>query len=125
MGCGCNSNNTNDNTLKITIGTTYNFSVEFNEDITDFTQAIFTIRADYDSYPVINKAFDTLRRSVNISLTKQETALLANFPSCKNRANYIWGLDLINNDGIEINIFPQTGEPAPACYVYRHVVEGE
>lgn len=124
MNCSCN--NTDDTLIEITAGTTFSISVEFDEDISDFTQALFTIRANYETYPVINKAFNIVNsRSVDISLTKNETAEFIDFTSGKSRMSYIWGLDLIDEGGTEINVFPQTGKPAPLCFVYRHVVEGD
>ena len=120
----CNCNNTKNYLIQITAGTTFSATVVFDEDISDYTSALFTIRANYDVEPVINKTFEiTDETSININLTKAETALFTDFEEGKSRATYIWGLDLADDNGVQINVFPQTGNTAPTCFVWKHVVE--
>ena len=123
MTCNCNNFCNDDNTIQFIVGTSVNLSFDFDEDISSYTSAQFVIRADYQTVPVINKTFSvTEANTLNIELTPTETASFTNFANGKNSATYIWGLDLIDSSTGEIvNVFPQTGHPAPLCIVYKHV----
>lgn len=128
MNCNCNSNNNDNNTvIQFIAGTTVNLSFDFDEDISSYTDAKFVIRSDYDTTPVINKTIQIDSESpitiLNIQLTPEETALFTQFANGKNNATYIWGLDLIDSaNNIQVNVFPKTGNPAPLCIVYKHVI---
>lgn len=125
MVCNCN-NTVNDNTIQFIAGTSVFLTFNFNEDISSYTGAVFTIRADYNTEPVINKSVTIENpNEVNIVLTPDKTSDFSDFQNGKNSATYIWGLDLIDSvNNIQINVFPQTGQAAPLCIVYKHVVEG-
>ena len=120
--CSCNS--TDNNTIQFIKGTTVNLSFDFDEDISTYSGAIFVIRKNYDTEPVINKEISiTEAHTLNIELSKTETNNFTEFVNGKNSASYIWGLDIFDQDTNEqINVFPQVGEPAPLCIVYKHVV---
>lgn len=121
MVCNCND----DNTIQFIKGTTVNLSFDFDEDISSYESAVFTIRADYSTSPVINKVLTGFTdTTLNVVLTPTETNQFTEFQNGKNSAKYIWGLDLIDTDNnAVVNVFPKTGEPAPLCIVYKHVVE--
>lgn len=125
MVCNCNNAQDDNNTIQFIIGTTVNLSFIFDEDISSYTSAIFTIRKNYEVTPVINKTVSiTSDNAIDITLTPVETALFTEFANGQNSAKYIWGLDVIDSvNGLQINVFPQIGEPAPLCIVYKHVVE--
>ena len=60
--------------------------------------------------------------SLIVELTPEQTDLFNEFPNGQNSAKYIWGLDMIDSDNnLRINVFPQTGNAAPLCIVYKHV----
>lgn len=124
MTCNCKNVQNDDNTIQFVVGTSVNLTFNFDEDISSYTNAEFAIRADYLSAPVINKTISiTEPDSLEIELTPSETANFTNFINGKNSATYIWGLDLVDTDNdVRINVFPQTGQPAPLCIVYKHVV---
>ena len=122
MSCNCNCLN-EDNTIKFVAGTSCDLSFDFDEDISSYTSAEFVIRANYAASPVINKTLTGLSgTTLEVNLTPSDTAQFTEFQNGKNSATYIWGLDLIDSaQDIRINVFPQTGEPAPLCIVYKHV----
>ncbi len=124
MTCNCKNIQNDDNTIQFVAGTSVNLTFNFDEDISSYTNAEFAIRGDYLSAPVINKTISiTEPDSLEIELTPSETANFTNFINGKNSATYIWGLDLVDTDNdVRINVFPQTGQPAPLCIVYKHVV---
>lgn len=124
MTCNCKNVQNDDNTIQFVVGTSVNLTFNFDEDISSYTNAEFAIRADYLSAPVINKTISiTEPDSLEIELTPSETANFTNFINGKNSATYIWGLDLVDTvNDVRINVFPQTGQPAPLCIVYKHVV---
>lgn len=119
--CSCNSDN---NVIQFIKGTTVNLSFDFDEDLSTYTNAIFVIRKDYDIEPIINKTVSiTEAFKLNIPLSKTETNDFVKFDNGKNSATYIWGLDILdNNTNEQIPVFPQAGEAAPLCIVYKHVV---
>ncbi len=125
MTCNCNNNIQDDDTIQFIAGTTVNLSFVFEEDISSYTSVIFTIRKDYSTDPVISKtASITNSNIVDITLTPYETGLFTEFNNNQNSAAYIWGLDILDNaNGTQINVFPQVGNAAPLCIVYKHVVE--
>ena len=126
MVCECNNNiNNDDSTIQFIAGTSFTLTVNFTEDISSYPNAIFAIRADYATAPVIQKTISvTEANSLDITLSPSETALFTDFKNGKNSAAYIWGLDLADSDNnIQVNVFPQTGNPAPLCIVYKHVIE--
>lgn len=120
MTCNCIQNN---NIIQFIAGTSVNLSFEFDEDITSYTSAEFVIRPNYQTAPIISKSIPITEEYVlNIELTPDETDDFTNFVNGKNSATNIWGLDLIDSStGARVNVFPQTGEPAPLCIVYKHV----
>lgn len=122
MSCNCNCLNEN-NTIKFVAGTSCDLSFDFDEDISSYDSAQFVIRDNYATSPVINKTLTGFSgMTLEVNLTPSDTALFTEFQNGKNSATYIWGLDLIDSDqDIRINVFPQTGEPAPLCIVYKHV----
>lgn len=124
MTCNCKNVPNDDNTIQFVVGTSVNLTFNFDEDISSYTNAEFAIRADYLSAPVIDKTISiTEPDSLEIELTPSETANFTNFINGKNSATYIWGLDLVDTvNNVRINVFPQTGQPAPLCIVYKHVV---
>ena len=119
--CSCNADN---NVIQFIKGTTVNLSFDFDEDISTYSNALFVIRKNYDANPVINKTITiTEANTLTIELSKTETDNFDDFENGKTSSTYIWGLDLVdNNTGEQINVFPQVGEPAPLCIVYKHVV---
>lgn len=120
MKCNC----MNDiNVIQFIKGTSVNLTIEFDEDISSYTGAVFVIRKNYETGPVIDKPISELdETSLNIELTPDETNLFTEFLNGQNSAQYIWGLDLIDSvNNVRVNVFPQTGEPAPLCIVYKHV----
>jgi len=120
----CNCFNNDNNVIQFVKGTTVNLSFDFDEDISSYTSAEFVIRADYLSEPIIDKSIPiTASNTLDIELTPAETANFTDFINGKNSATYIWGLDVLDsNADLRINVFPQTGCPAPLCIVYKHVV---
>lgn len=124
MTCNCKNVPNDDNTIQFVVGTSVNLTFNFDEDISSYTNAEFAIRADYLSAPVIDKTISiTEPDSLEIELTPSETANFTNFINGKNSVSYIWGLDLVDTvNNVRINVFPQTGQPAPLCIVYKHVV---
>jgi hypothetical protein len=123
----CNCNQCIDDTIRFIIGTTVNLNIVFEEDISTYTSARFTIRKDYETEPILNKTIAiTEEHSINVNLTPADTELFNIFERNKNSAQYIWGLDVIDsNTGAIINVFPQAGNPAPLCISYKHVVIDE
>ena len=121
MTCNCCMDE--NNVIRFVKGTTVNLSFDFDEDISSYTSAEFVIRKDYDSPVVLDKTIGIDNpNTVEISLTPADTNVFNEFLNGKNSASYIWGLDLIDSDaGIRVNVFPQTGEAAPLCIVYKHV----
>jgi hypothetical protein len=125
MTCNCNNAIEDNNTIQFVAGTSVNLTFEFDEDISSYTSAQFVIRTNYETAPVINKTIAiTETNTLNVVLSPQETSNFTSFTNGKNSTTYIWGLDVIDNtiDAI-VNVFPQTGIPAPLCIVYKHVVE--
>lgn len=120
MSCNCNID---ENVLQITAGTTYTNTFTFDEDISSYSGAIFTIRKDYQTAPVIQLNLSiTDPHTIDLTIDKTETANFTDFQNGKNSASYIWGLDLYDTtDNLQVNVFPVTGEPAPLCIVYKHV----
>lgn len=120
MSCNCNID---ENVLQITAGTTYTNTFTFEEDISSYSGAIFTIRKDYQTAPVIQLNLSiTDPHTIDLTIDKTETANFTDFQNGKNSASYIWGLDLYDTtDNLQVNVFPVTGEPAPLCIVYKHV----
>lgn len=120
MTCNCINN---DNVIQFVKGTTVNLSFDFDEDIRSYTSAEFVIRKDYETSVILDKTVIIEDENIiNITLTPTDTNVFNEFLNGKNSAKYIWGLDLIDSDeGIRVNVFPQTGEPAPLCIVYKHV----
>ena len=123
MTCNCNNMENIGNIIQFIAGTSVNLTFDFDEDISSYTSANFVIRADYNVTPVINKSISiTGTNTLNVELTPTETANFTTFANGKNSASYIWGLDLLDSvTGAVVNVFPQTGEPAPLCIVYKHV----
>ena len=119
--CSCAADN---NVIQFIMGTTVNLSFDFDEDISTYTDAKFVIRKNYDSAPIINKTISiTEAHQVNIQIEKTETENYNDFENEKTSATNIWGLDLLDsNTGEQINVFPQVGEAAPLCIIYKHVV---
>lgn len=120
MNCKCEENNNN---IQFVKGTTVNLTFTFDEDISSYTSAEFVIRKNYDTPIILDKTVEIKSEStIEINLTPTDTSDFNEFLNGKNSTNYIWGLDLIDSDaGIRINVFPQTGDPAPLCIVYKHV----
>ncbi|MBO7735026.1 MAG: hypothetical protein J6S67_20860 [Methanobrevibacter sp.] len=123
MTCNCNNMQT-ENVIRFVAGTTVNLHFNFDEDISTYTVAKFVIRADYTSAPIINKTVSISDAyTLDIELTPDETENFTNFDNGKNSATYIWGLDVLDTtENIQINVFPKTGNPAPLCVVYKHVI---
>lgn len=121
MKCNCNCND--DNTIQFVKGTTVNLLFDFDEDISSYTSAEFVIRKNYDTPVILDKTVSIESEStIDISLTPTDTSDFNEFLNGKNSVQYIWGLDLVDSDaGVRVNVFPQTGEPAPLCIVYKHV----
>lgn len=124
MTCNCKNVQNDDNTIQFVAGTSVSLTFNFDEDISSYTSAEFVIRADYLSEPIIDKSIPiTESNTLDIELTPAETANFTDFINGKNSATYIWGLDVLDsNADLRINVFPQTGCPAPLCIVYKHVV---
>ena len=120
----CNCDLQTENTIEFIKGTSVNLTFSFDEDISSYTSAEFVIRANYDTSPIIDKSIEiTETNTLNIELTPTETNNFTEFLNGKNSATYIWGLDLIDSvTGDRVNVFPKTGEAAPLCIVYKHVV---
>lgn len=120
----CNCDLQTENTIEFIKGTSVNLTFSFDEDISSYTSAEFVIRANYETSPIIDKSIEiTETNTLNIELTPTETNNFTEFLNGKNSATYIWGLDLIDSVTDErVNVFPKTGEPAPLCIVYKHVV---
>ena len=118
----CNCANT-ENIIQFVKGTTVNISFIFDEDITSYSYANFGIAKNYGETPIINENVSiSADNTVNIELEPSQTDDFTEFLNGKTSAQYIWWLDVIDSDeGIRINVFPQTGEPAPLCIVYKHV----
>lgn len=125
MVCTCKE--TDNTTIKIIRETTAYFLFVFNvSDLSSFAGLQFTIRKNYETEPIINENITGLSgNEITVTLPPNKTALFTEFQNGKNSAQYIWGLDLLTDDGQVINIFPKTGEPAPLCIVYKHVPEEE
>lgn len=119
----CNCNNADNTTIKFIRGTSAYIRFVFNvSDLSSFLGVNLTIRKNYETTPIIDKTISNLEgNNVLIELTPDETALFTEFLNGKNSAQYIWGLDLLINGDERVNIFPQTGNPAPLCIVYKHV----
>ena len=126
MSCNCNNQIIN-STIQFVVGTTENITLEFDEDISNFDSGKLTIRKDYNSEPILNKTVSiTDAHIIQVELNTTDTGLFTDFERNKNSAQYIWGFDVIDsNSGVVINVFPQTGVPAPYCIVYKHVVNEE
>ena len=127
MVCNCNNNinNSDDTLIQFIAGTSFSVTVTFDSDISTYTNAVFSIRKNYDTEPVINKTISISdSASLDINLLPSETAQFNSFINGKDSATYIWGLDLIDtNANVVVNVFPLTGNPAPLCIVYKHVVK--
>ena len=126
MSCNCN-NQIIDNTIQFVVGTTVNLTIEFEEDISNFTSGQLTIRKDYNSEPILNKSVSiTDSHIVKVELDTTDTGLFTEFERNKNSAQYIWGFDVVDSKtGVVINVFTKTVEHAPYCIVYKHVVNEE
>lgn len=122
MTCNCNCMDEN-NVIQFIKGTSVNLTFDFDEDISSYSEAVFVIRKDYNTTAVIDKTITGFSaNTLDVNLTPDETNLFTEFLNGKNSAKYIWGLDLIDSENnIRVNVFPQTGEPAPLCIVYKHV----
>lgn len=122
MTCNCMND---DNTIQFVKGTTVNLSFDFDEDISSYTSAEFAIRKNYETATILDKTVSVEdSHTIDIALTPTDTNDFNEFLNGKNCANYIWGLDLIDSvNNVRVNVFPQTGEPAPLCIVYKHVIE--
>ena len=121
MNCNCNCMS-EDNTIQFVKGTTANITFNFDEDISSYSYANFGIAKSYEQTPVIDENYQIENNAVNVELTPENTALFTDFLNGKSSAKYIWWLDLIDStENIRVNVFPQTGEPAPLCIVYKHV----
>ena len=119
MVCSCI--NDNDNVIKFVKGTSLYIKFNFNEDISIYTDADLIIAKNYGVTPVITKSVSiTEAKTITFELTVDDTNLFTEFENGKNSASYIWGLDLYDSSN-RINVFPQTGNPAPLCIVYKHV----
>lgn len=120
MTCNCINEN---NVIQFVKGTTVDLSFNFDEDISSYTSAEFVIRKNYDTPVILDKTVGIdSENTIDINLTPADTDDFNEFLNGKNSSQYIWGLDLIDSDnGIRVNVFPQTGEPAPLCIVYKHV----
>lgn len=117
MNCNCD-----ENTILCTEGTSLSLRFDFGEDISSFTNAIFVVRKNADSKPVIAKTVSGLvGNGVDIALTPAEMENFT-FDANKNQATYIWGLDLMDAT-TRVNIYPKTGEVAPLFVVYKHIAE--
>lgn len=123
MSCNC-TNAEENNTIKFLRETTVRLVFSFDIDLSGFNSADFTIRKNYDTSPIIEKTITSLSgKSINVVLSPEETALFNDFMNERNSSKYIWGLNVTNGNGEIINVFPQTGNPAPLCIVYKNVVE--
>ena len=122
MVCNC-QNAQNNNVIEFIKGTTMICTFNFNEDISSYTSAEFVIRKDYNTQPVIDiEVTEIQEKSLTVELSPEETNLFTEFQNGQNSAKYIWGLDLIDSvNNLRINVFPQTGNSAPLCIVYKHV----
>lgn len=117
MNCSCD-----ENTILCTEGTTLNLYFNFNENISVFDKAVFVVRKNADSIPVITKTITELKEdSAEVELSPTDTSKFV-FDNNKNQATYIWGLDLLGGT-TRINVFPKTGESAPLFVVYKHIAE--
>ena len=119
MTCNCNCDK---NVISFIKGTSFNVTFNFDEDISSYTGANFGIAKSYDDTPIIDLDLLIEDNAVNVELTPAQTDLFTEFLNGKNSAQYKWWLDVIDdNAGIRVNVFPQTGEAAPLCIVYKHV----
>jgi hypothetical protein len=110
------------NVIRFVKGTTVNLSFDFDEDISSYTSANFGIAKSYDDTPIIDLDLSIEDNAVNVELTPEQTDLFTEFLNGKNSAQYKWWLDVIDSvNNVRVNVFPQTGEPAPLCIVYKHV----
>lgn len=127
MVCNCQHSQNENNVIQIIAGTSVNLTFLFDGNISSYTDGVFAIRKNYETEPVIYKTVPVTEESVlNMVLTPEETAGFMEFENGKNQASYIWGLDLTDSArNIITNIFPQVGNPAPICVVYKHVVTEE
>ena len=117
MNCNCD-----ENTILGTEGTTLALAFNFGEDISSFTKALFVVRKNADTAPVIAKTITELNNgAIEVTLTADEMSNFVFEPN-KNQAKYIWGLDLMDS-ATRINIFPKTGDSAPLFVVYKHIAE--
>lgn len=125
MNCNCSISC--ENVIRFIKGTTVNLLFDFDEDISGYTSAQFVIRKDYETDPVIDKTVNEFQeKSIALELTPDETNDFTEFVNGKNSAQYIWGLDLLDSDNnIRRNVYPQVGNEAPLCIVYKHVVTEE
>ena len=122
MVCNC-QNAQNNNVIEFIKGTTMICTFNFNEDISSYTSAEFVIRKDYNTQPVIDVEITEIQeKSLTVELSPEQTNLFTEFQNGQNSSKYIWGLDLIDSvNNLRINVFPQTGNSAPLCIVYKHV----
>ena len=119
MNCNCLDEN---NIIQFIKGTSANISFDFDEDITSYNYAEFGIAKNYGDTPVFSKNSSITDNTVEIELTPDDTDVFTDFLNGKNSSKYFWYLDLIDSDNdVRTNVFPQTGEPAPLCIVYKHV----
>ena len=119
MACNCLNEN---NVIQFIKGTTANISFTFDEDISSYSFAVFGIAKSYGDTPIIEKNISVIDNEINVELTPSDTDSFTEFLNGKNSAKYYWWLDLVDSDNNVItNVFPQTGEPAPLCIVYKHV----
>ena len=121
MNCNCAIENKN--VIHFIKGTTVNLTFSFDEDISSYTYANFGIARNYGSTPVIDENIDIEEaNTINIELTPTQTGEFNEFLNGKSSEQYLWWLDLIDTENdIRVNVFPQTGEAAPLCIVYKHV----
>lgn len=119
----CNCNIQNENVIQFIAGTSVNLTFNFDENISSYTTAEFVIRPNYQAEAIINKSIPiTEEYTLNVELTPTETANFTDFVNGRNSCSNIWGLDLLDsNTGDRVNVFPQVGEAAPLCIVYKHV----
>lgn len=119
MTCNCLDEN---NIIQFIKGTTANIIFNFDEDISSYNHAVFGIAKNYGDTPIIEKNIAVSDNAVEVELTPTETDNFNDFLNGKNNAKYYWWLDLVDLDNnVVTNVFPQTGEPAPLCIVYKHV----
>lgn len=120
MNCNCQENN-----ILCTQGTTCTLDFTFDTEIGTYTSAVFVVRKDYNTAPLITKVIEGLEgNSVNIVVDPEDTQNVT-YENGKNQASYIWGLDFVDDvNNVRVNAFPQTGSAAPLFVVYKHVAEG-